>query len=87
MQRYHTPLDDLEHVDLATMQDKGDHLLAMARTLGNAELRQTSGNAVWFDVVSRFMILCSCLWFSPAQRRQRSALRGNKPWKATGTRR
>lgn len=57
VQHYHTPLDNLEHVDPATTQDKGDHLLAAARALGNAELRQTSrGNAVWFDVLSRALV-------------------------------
>jgi hypothetical protein len=54
---YHTPLDSLENLSLPLLQDDGDHVLAMTRALGNAELRQTSDqNAVWFDVLSFFII-------------------------------
>jgi len=61
--RYHTPLDDLEHVSILTLQQHGDHALAMARALGNADLRQTSdANAVWFDVLSWFVIWWPQKW-------------------------
>src|SRR5260221_1917951 len=54
---YHTSLDSLENLSLTLLQDDGDHVLAMARALGNAELRQASDqNAVWFDVLSFFII-------------------------------
>lgn len=53
---YHTPLDDIADVTLSTLQDHGDHVLAMARAFGAADLRQTSGNAVWFDVLSFFVV-------------------------------
>lgn len=54
---YHTPLDNLENVRLSTLQHHGDHILAMARAFAAADLRQTSrGNAVWFDVLSFFVV-------------------------------
>src|SRR5260370_16258594 len=54
---YHTPLDSLENLSLPLLQDDGEHVLAMARALGNAELRQSSDqNASWFDVLSYFII-------------------------------
>lgn len=54
---YHTPLDSLENLSLPLLQDDGDHVLAMTRALGNAELRQVSDqNASWFDVLSFFLI-------------------------------
>ncbi len=65
--RYHTPRDDLAHVTPSTLQSHGDHILATARALGNADLRQTSaGNAVWFDVLSTFLIWWPAAWSLPA---------------------
>ena len=65
--RYHTPRDDLAHVTASTLQAHGDHVLAAARALGNADLRQTSeGNAVWFDVLSSFLIWWPARWSLPA---------------------
>src|SRR5260221_6116162 len=54
---YHTPLDSLDKLSLPLLQDDGDHVLAMTRALGNAELRQVSDqNAAWFDVLSFFLV-------------------------------
>jgi hypothetical protein len=54
---YHTPLDDFANLTPSTVQDHGDHMLALARALAGTDLRQTSsGNAVWFDVLSLFVI-------------------------------
>jgi hypothetical protein len=54
---YHTPLDNFANATPSTLQHHGDHVLAMARALAAADLRQTSsGNAVWFDVLSFFVI-------------------------------
>lgn len=54
---YHSPLDNFANVTPSTLQDHGDHILAMARALAATDLRQTSsGNAVWFDVLSFFVI-------------------------------
>jgi hypothetical protein len=54
---YHSPLDNFANVTPSTVQHHGDHVLAMARALAGVDLRQTSsGNAVWFDVLSFFVI-------------------------------
>lgn len=54
---YHTPLDNFANATPSTLQHHGDHVLAMARALAAADLRQTSrGNAVWFDVLTFFII-------------------------------
>jgi hypothetical protein len=54
---YHTPLDNFANATPRTLQHHGDHIVAMARALAATDLRQTSsGNAVWFDVLSFFVI-------------------------------
>ena len=54
---YHTPLDDLRHVDLRTMQHHGQNMLDMLRSLGNVELRTSAtGNATYFDVLNFFLL-------------------------------
>jgi hypothetical protein len=55
--QYHTPLDKMDNVTPSTLQHHGDHILAMARAFAGADLLQTSrGNAVWFDVLSFFVV-------------------------------
>jgi hypothetical protein len=50
---YHTPLDDRRHVSPSTVQDHGDHILAMTRALAHTDLRQsTDEDAVYFDIIS-----------------------------------
>jgi hypothetical protein len=54
---YHTPLDNLAHVSPSTVQDHGDHILAMTRALGDSDLRRSAPhNAVYFDVLSLFIV-------------------------------
>ncbi|MDQ6800701.1 MAG: M28 family peptidase [Acidobacteriota bacterium] len=60
---YHTPLDNLLHVSPSTVQDHGDHVLAMARTLANAELGQSkNGDAVFFDLLSLRLVWWPQTW-------------------------
>jgi hypothetical protein len=48
---YHTPLDNLAHLSLGSLQHHGENALAVARSLGNADLsRPQKGKAVFFDV-------------------------------------
>jgi hypothetical protein len=55
--QYHSPLDDLRHVTPSTVQDHGDHVLAMTRALANTDLRQaTDEDAVFFDILSTGML-------------------------------
>ncbi len=66
---YHTPLDNLRHVTPSTVQDHGDHVLAMTRALANSDLRQaTDDNAVFFDVFS-----LAILWWPQAWTRWMTA--------------
>jgi hypothetical protein len=54
---YHTPLDDLRHMDPGTLQHHGDHVLALARALARADLEHPrSGNAVFFDVLALLVV-------------------------------
>jgi len=60
---YHTPNDNFAHLSPRLLQHDGDHVLAMARALGDAELRQTSDdNAVWFDVLQFTIIWWPQRW-------------------------
>ncbi|HEX7192732.1 MAG TPA: M28 family peptidase, partial [Thermoanaerobaculia bacterium] len=54
---YHTPNDDIAHVDLRTLQHQGDNALAAVRTFANIDLhRHPRGNSVWFDVLGFFLV-------------------------------
>lgn len=54
---YHTPNDDLAHVDLRTLQHHGDNVLGMLRQLGNADIAvRTADNAVYFDLLGLFLV-------------------------------
>ncbi len=54
---YHTPNDNLAHVDLRTLQAHGENALAAIRVLGTGDLEHGSGqNGVWFDVLQLFVI-------------------------------
>ncbi|MEO7733578.1 MAG: M20/M25/M40 family metallo-hydrolase, partial [Kofleriaceae bacterium] len=61
--QYHTPLDDFAHVDPASVQWRGDQVLAMVRAFGNAPLAtEARGDAVWFDVFSLFVVWWPAAW-------------------------
>jgi len=49
--RYHTPRDDLAHIDLSTLQHHGDNALAIARSLDAYPGEEPPrGDAVYFDL-------------------------------------
>jgi hypothetical protein len=50
--RYHTPDDDLAHLDLGSLQHHGDNALALVRALAEPEPPGVRGEAVWFDVLA-----------------------------------
>lgn len=59
VQRYHTPLDDLAHVDLRSMQQRGDSVLAITRAFAREDFRASRGDdAVWFDLLG----FAVCWW-------------------------
>ena len=57
VKRYHTKSDDLDHVDLRTLQHHGDNALAMLKALGSIDLQHMRrGNDVFFDVLGFFVV-------------------------------
>jgi Peptidase family M28 len=54
---YHTPYDDLAHVNLRTLQHHGDNVLASVRALADADLAARSHtDATYFDVLGFFLV-------------------------------
>jgi len=52
---YHTPLDDLAHVNPRTVQHHGENLLASARALQTG-FHRTQLNATFFDILNLFLV-------------------------------
>jgi Peptidase family M28 len=54
---YHTPLDDIEHADLRTLQHHGDTALALVKALASEDLSaEHRGDAAYVDVFGRFVL-------------------------------
>src|SRR5436190_3674470 len=54
---YHTQLDNIGNVSGSSLQHDGSYALALTRHFGNLDLQTTHrGNAVYFDVLSAFLI-------------------------------
>jgi len=54
VERYHTPQDRFENLDLASLQHQGENALAMVQALAAADLSaHPASSAVFFDVFSR----------------------------------
>lgn len=66
VRRYHTPRDELAHVDRGSMQHHGEQMLALTRELANGPLpgRET-GSALFFDVIGRALIAIPVAWELP----------------------
>lgn len=47
---YHTPIDDIAHLDPRSLQHHGDNVLAATRALLNEPLTFADGDAVYFDL-------------------------------------
>ena len=56
VRRYHTPLDDLDHLDLGSVQQQGDAVLGTARALLAAGVEPPAGNATYVDLFSMFVL-------------------------------
>jgi len=60
---YHTPLDNFENANPASMQDHGNNGLAMASAFANTDLSSTpDSEAVFFDVFNRWTICWPANW-------------------------
>ena len=64
---YHTPLDDLAHIDERSIQHQGSYALALTRHFGNLNLLQTSDgrDAVYFNLFGSVLVHYSGLWVLP----------------------
>lgn len=57
--RYHTPLDDLAHLDRGSLQHHGDNMLTLARALADSYflIAPPSGHASFFDLFGAGMVV------------------------------
>ena len=61
--RYHTPLDDLAHLDPGSLQHHGDNMLAMARELATTPAQlQRPHDAVFFSLFGRELVSWPAPW-------------------------
>jgi hypothetical protein len=59
--RYHTPRDDLAHLDPASLQHQGESALALVRALAASDLEAGPGDPrAWFDVLSAGVVSWPC---------------------------
>jgi hypothetical protein len=61
--RYHTPRDDLGHLDPATLQHQGENALALVHGLAGAT--SGGGQVVWFDLLGRWVVRFPVGWVLP----------------------
>jgi len=54
--RYHTPLDDLAHLELGSVQHQGESVIATARELLASGVEPAGEEAVFFDVLGAFLV-------------------------------
>ncbi len=62
--RYHTPLDDLEHLDPGSLQHQGDNALATVHALSSSTSVESPprGDAVYFDLLGVTVVSWPVLW-------------------------
>src|SRR5262245_11202693 len=64
--RYHTPHDDVAHLNAGSLQHHGQHALALARAFANGPLpRQQIGDAVFFELPGVGLVVYSEKWAIP----------------------
>ena len=56
VRRYHTPLDDLAHLDLGSLQQEGDAVLGAARALLATAPGPAAGNATYADLFGAVLL-------------------------------
>ena len=70
-ENYHTEFDNLQNLDLMTLQHEGDTALSLTRQLGNHDIETalaeapSEGDQVYFDVVGSFLLHYPASWAAP----------------------
>ncbi len=65
VENYHTPRDDLDHLDRGSLQHHGDNALSLLDKIGRSSATGRDGHAVWFDVLGRFVVWWPLSWTVP----------------------
>lgn len=64
--RYHTPADNVDHLNPGTLQHQGEGMLATVRAFANADIEHPPpGNAVFFDLGELFVLYWPEKWALP----------------------
>ena len=66
---YHSAYDAVEHLSLRSLQHHGEHVVALTRHFGDADLGVpllTAGDAVYFDVLRRVLVRYDASWALPS---------------------
>lgn len=62
---YHTPLDNVDNVDLRSLQHHGYYALGLARYFGDVDLtRPVRSQLIYFDVLGRILLYYPASWIS-----------------------
>ncbi|WP_036141320.1 M20/M25/M40 family metallo-hydrolase [Luteibacter sp. 9135] len=64
VERYHTPLDNLEHIDLRSVQQQGDNLYGLAKALQGADLNRVGSarNPLYTDIMGAAVVRIPVPW-------------------------
>jgi hypothetical protein len=64
VEQYHTPLDNLEHIDLRSVQQQGDNLFGLAKALQSADLNRvgSAGNLLYTDIMGVAVVRAPMPW-------------------------
>lgn len=54
--RYHSAIDDLQHLDARSVQHHGDNALATVRALASAQVQPRAGDATYLDIFARIVL-------------------------------
>ena len=64
VEQYHTPLDNLEHIDLRSVQQQGDNLYGLAKALQSADLSRVgpTENLLYTDLMGSKVVRAPLSW-------------------------
>jgi hypothetical protein len=66
LRHYHTPGDNIENLDLGSLQHHGSYMVSLARRLGDVDLNQTRArDAVYFNLIGSVFVHYSSKWVFP----------------------